>query len=512
MLRNIGSNWLITIANILVMFVVTRYVIQTLGDVQYGVWLIIAALVSYLELVRGGLPAASVRYIAEGVGANDPERVQATVSSALWLYGVLSVAAFAVGCGLFVFFDGAYDVTERWPGEATVAFFLVMTNLSFGFVKHLPYAVLEAHDDFVTRNYIRFVGLVLRLVGTFGLLAWQPSIVMLGVTLVLVTFFELVAATRVVTRRYGVRVTLSQRSREVISGLFRYGTYVLLLAVGYRLAFKSDALVIGNWHVADVAVYSVANSLLLYLIEFMNAVGVVVMPRSTRLREQGAEEELRTLLMTSSKTAISVALLIGGYLLVMGPEFISWWLTDPAFGVRAADALRILTVSFLLFLPVSGAALPMLMGVGNVAVPAAAYLVMGVVNLMISIALVPEYGIAGAAIGTAVPNAVFALAMIGWVLRETGQPAWAYLRYVFAGTAVPAALPIGLLAMAHFGLGWRGFTGLLVGGALYTALFGALWLGVVLRNDPYMDWRQTRPGQRMLGLFTRGTDASDGPN
>lgn len=494
MLRNIGSNWLITIVNVLVTFVVTRYVIETLGDTHYGVWLIIAAVTSYLELVRGGLPAASVRYVSEGVGADDRERIQCAVSSALWLYGVLSVAAFVAGLGLFVFFDHAYDVAERWPGEARVAFFIAMVNVSFGFVTHLPYAVMEAHDDFVTRNYIRFGALILRLVATLGLLALQPSIVMLGATLALVTLYELVTATRLVVRRYGIRITLGARSRDVVRGLFRYGTYVLLLAVGYRLAFQSDALVIGRWHVADVAVYSVANSLLLYLIEFINAVGIVVMPRSARLREQRDAEGLRSLLMTASRTAMTVALLIGGFLLIMGPAFIAWWLT-PDFGVRAADALRILTASFFVFLPVSGAAVPILMGVGNVAVPAAAYLAMGVVNLGVSLALVPEYGITGAAIGTAVPNALFAAAMIGWVLREVEQPVWAYLRYVFVMTLLPAAVPIGALAAAHFGLGWSGFWGLLAGGVGYVLLFAAVWIGVVYRNDPYTDWRATRVGR-----------------
>ena len=497
MIRNIGSNWAITVVNVLVTFVVTATVIETLGDVHYGVWLIIAALTSYLELIRGGLPAASVRYVAEGVGADNPARVQQAVSSALWLYGVLSAVAFVIGLGLLGFFTVAYELAERWPGEAQLAFLLAMLNIAFGFVAHLPYAVLEAHDDFVTRNYIRFAALLLRLVATLTLLWWMPSIVMLAATLMIVTAFELVTATTIVRRRYALRVSTSERSPELVRGLFRYGTYVLLLAVGYRLAFQSDALVIGRWSMADVAVYSVANSLLLYLIEFINAVGIVVMPRAAKLREQRDEEGLRALLMQSSRTAITVALLIGGYLLVMGPAFIAWWL-GPDFGVRSADALRILTLSFFVFLPVSGAAVPVLMGVGNVAIPAAAYLVMGVVNVGISLALVPVYGIAGAAFGTALPNVLFAVAMMAWTCRETQQPVGAYLRYTFGRPLLGVSIPIGLLAAAAWRWSPDGFVGLAVTGVSYVGLFGLLWIGFVYRDDPYVDWRETRVGRMLV--------------
>jgi O-antigen/teichoic acid export membrane protein len=504
MLRNIGSNWAITIVNVLVTFVLTAYVIETLGDVHYGVWLIIAALTTYLELIRGGLPAASVRYIAEGVGSGRPERVQQAVASALWLYGVLSAVAFVVGLGLLGFFTVAYELAERWEGEAHLAFLLAMLNIAFGFVAHLPYAVLEAHDDFITRNYIRFAALVLRLVATLSLLWWVPSIVMLAATLMIVTAFELVTATWIVRGRYALKVSMASRSPELVRGLFRYGTYVLLLAVGYRLAFQSDALVIGRWRMADVAVYSVANSLLLYLIEFVNAVGIVVMPRAAKLREQRDDAGLRALLMQSSRTAITVALLIGGYLLVMGPTFISWWL-GPDFGVRGADALRILTVSFFLFLPVSGAAVPILMGVGNVAVPAASYLVMGLVNVGVSLWLVPRYGIAGAALGTAAPNVLFAIAMMAWTCRETGQGLGAYVRYTFGRPVLGAGLLIGLLALVLWRWQPHGFFGLAVTGVVYVTLFGGIWAGFVYRNDPYVDWRQTRIGRwivRRLRLRT----------
>ena len=65
-------------------------------------------------------------------------------------------------------------------------------------------------------------------------------------------------------------------------------------------------------------------------------------------------------------------------------------------------------VSFLIFLPIRGVALPILMGLGKPGRPAVALLVMGLLNLGLSIALIGPLGLVGVALGTAVPNVLFA--------------------------------------------------------------------------------------------------------
>lgn len=496
MLKNIASNWAITLVTIVVTLVVTRFVIFTLGEAQYGIWLVIAALTSYLQLMRGGLPAATVRYLSEAVGSKVRERFDEAVSSALYLYGVLSGVAFLAGLGLFAFFVHAYEVPETFPNESRIAFAIVMTNVALGFVSHLPLAIMESHDDFVRRNVVRLVALIgFRLGGTLLLLSLKPSIVMLAVVLCAMTLTEIVVGATIAVRRFRARVTLRHRSGAMVKKMFRYSAYVLLLAAGYRLAFQSDALVIGAFgDLADVAVYSVANSLLLYLSEFIEGIGIVVMPRATKLAEQGRRDELADLFLTYSKTSLSLALLVGGYLFFMGPAFIAWWLT-PEIGAEAALPMRILTASFLVLLPVTGAGVRILMGVGNVAVPALAWLAMGVVNVALSIALVPLYGSVGAAIGTAGPNVLFAAVVTVLSCREAGASLGRYVTYVF-GRALVAFLPLAAgLAAAVWYLDAHGVVGLALTGAIYVALFAALWLGWVYRDDPLVDWRESRIGQ-----------------
>src|SRR5437762_10861567 len=95
----------------------------------------------------------------------------------------------------------------------------------------------------------------------------------------------------------------------------------------------------------------------------------------------------------------------GLFLIVLGPRFIAWWI-DPRYERPAGQVLQILMVSYLVFLPVRGVALPILMGLGKPGVPTIWLLTAGLVNLGLSVALARPLGLARVALARGTPHAV----------------------------------------------------------------------------------------------------------
>ena len=62
------------------------------------------------------------------------------------------------------------------------------------------------------------------------------------------------------------------------------------------------------------------------------------------------------------------ALLIGLFLIVLGPRFIGVWI-DPSYEGPSGRVLQILMISSLVFLPIRGVAIPILMGIGKPRTP-----------------------------------------------------------------------------------------------------------------------------------------------
>jgi O-antigen/teichoic acid export membrane protein len=487
---------MVTLVTIAATYVITPFVIHALGAEGYGTWTLIVSIIGHVNLLALGVPMACVRYLAGHVAEGDARQMNKVIGSCAGLYLMIGAASVALGAALFVAFR-AYDIPPALELQAALAFGLMVVHVSAGFIGLLPEGILYAHLDFVRRNTVRVAGVVLRLGLTVGLLKLHASLVMLAGVQLACLAFDFAASWRVIRRRYpDVRIRLSGFDRGTVRRIFSFSVYVLLLQAGARLSFDTDALVIGAFlGVGAVPFYVVANSLIVYLMEFVVAIAAVVSPMATKLGTEGRLDELREIFLKWSKVALSLSLMAGLFLIVLGPAFIGRWI-DPSFERPSGQVLQILMVSSLLFLPVRGVALPILMGLGKPKAPTLAFLAAGVLNVGISMLLAEPLGLAGVALGTAIPNALFALVVLRMACRELGIGLSRCARYVVPRAAIGALPVLALLLWFRLGLQVRELTGLVAAGSAMLVLFGLTWVFYVYRGDPYVDVRTRLPRLR----------------
>jgi len=495
--KNVGSNWIVTVVTVVAVYFLTPFTIHKLGDEGYGTWNLINAITGYLGLLVLGVPMASVRYFAQHVAKGDERRLNEAIGSCTALYLLLGGIALIVGAGMYFFFTGAYDIPATLHGDARSAFALMVLVVSVGFVALLPNGVLAAHDDFVPRNIVRLWGVLLRLGLTLGLLALRASLTVLALVQVACLVFDFALCWLLVRRRYpATRIRLADFDWGMTRAIFAFSLYVLVLNAGARLSFETDSIVIGAFmDVGSIPYFTVANSFIIYLMEFLIAIAAVVMPTATRLQTQGKIGELREIFLKWSKIALSLTIAAGLFLIVLGPRFIAWWV-DPSFERPAGEVLQILMASYLLFLPVRGVALPILMGLGKAGLPTVGFLIAGVLNLGLSIALVRPLGLAGVALGTALPNVLFAGAVFLQACRELDVSVVQFLRYVVPRALVGAVPVVLLLLWFKLHLDVRSLAALTGAGVAMVVVFAVTWVFFVYRNDPYVDLRAWLPRVR----------------
>lgn len=490
MLKNVGSNWVVSLFMALATCLLTPFVLHTVGVEAYGTWILITSMTGYLGLLALGVPMASVRHIAQQVAAGNLEETNRAIGSCMGLYLLLGGAALVIGGGLLALFAAAYQIPRGLEFDARVAFAIAIVYGSLWFVALLPEAVLSAHNDFVVRNAVRVAGIVVRLVLTVGLLTLHGSLAVLALVQFACIAFDFVVCWLVIRRRYpGTRLTLTHFDRGIVRKIFSFSLYVLVLQAGARLTFETDSIVIGAFKdVGAIPHFTVGNSLIVYFMEFIVAIAAVVMPAATWLKAQGRVGELRETFLKWSKISLTLTLMVGMFLFVLGPRFIAWWI-DPSFEEPSGQVLQILMVSYLFFLPVRGVALPILIGLGKPGLPALALLVAGLVNLGLSVWLVGPLGLAGVALGTAIPNVLFAGFILVRACRELDISVADYLRYVGPRALLGACPAFALLLWFKLGMQVHGLGGLAMAGTAMVALFGLTCILFVYRNDPYVDLR-----------------------
>ena len=122
MLKSIRSNWLLTILQVGITFLLLPFTIKALGVSRYGTWLLITAMTSYLSMLALGIPMATVRFVANLAGAADEARLNRAVGSCAGLYLLIGLASAVIGTGLFVAFERVYTIPPETLSQARWAF------------------------------------------------------------------------------------------------------------------------------------------------------------------------------------------------------------------------------------------------------------------------------------------------------------------------------------------------------------------------------------------------------
>lgn len=491
MLKNIGSNWALNFVQILVFMVLTPFVVGALGKSTFGIWELVVSTAGPLQLLILGVPMATVRGIAKHLAKGEKDAASRVLGTSISLTLLMGAVTVLVGGAAYLGFgqllDGL-DLEATQEADARSAYWIVIANLAIGFCLRLPYAIYDAHQDFIPRNLIMATGMLSKLGLTVVLLNQNADLVTLATVQVAITVLEFTISFTVSRKRHqGIRFRPAPLVKAQVLEILSFSVFSLLLNMGAMLAFRIDAIVIGaNMSDESITTYALGNKLFEPLINLLLAIGMVVMPLATRLAAQDRSGEVRDVFLKWSKVAVTMVLMLGTYFIVLGPEFLAWWLQDE-YVPESGRLMQILMASFLLFLPVRGVALPILMGLGRPKGPAFGLVGMGVANLAISIALVDEYGLVGVALGTAIPNVIFATWFVTRVCKELELSLGEFALYV-AGKPFLGVLPAaGLLFLAKQQLGLSGFWPLFLGGLIFVGLFGMIQIAFVWKGDRYFD-------------------------
>ena len=495
MLRSIGSNWSLNALQIVVFMVLTPFISNAVGNDAYGTWEIIVAWTGILQLLSLGLPMATVRALSAAIARKDGPAATKALGTSLSLTLVLGVVATALGAGVYYYFTNSVMQGENWSStapalreDAVLALVIMLANVALSFALKLPYAVFDAHQDFLVRNLVMATGLLSKLGASIVLLTWRADLPTLAAVQVGIAALEFIVAILVSRRRHPlVRFRPTAIDPVEAKGLLSFSVFAFLLNMGAMLAFRIDAIVIGDFlEQADAAIYGYGNKIFDPFIGILLAIGMVLMPMAASESSKGNLDRVRDEFLKWSKISATIVMLMGGYLIVLGPQFLAAWLGD-VYRPTSGRVLQILMASFFFFLPVRGVALPVLMGLGKPKVPGFGLLAMGITNLCLSLFLVRDYGILGVACGTAIPNVLFSMLFLREACKRLDLGIGAWLQYTLGRLLPATVICAGILYAVSTQVELSGYPKVISAGVAYTVLFGVLAIGFIYRGDRFLD-------------------------
>jgi O-antigen/teichoic acid export membrane protein len=491
--RNVGSNYAMTAASIVVAVVMTPVLVHGLGKTEYGVWALVGSLVWYLPLLEFGFGAATVKHVAQWQARGDGERVRATVATSFWLLCAAALVALVVAAGLALLFPVVFDLSSSVERAAQLLILIVAFDLACAMPLDTFGNVLVAYQRYDLLNATLVAVMLAQAAAWAVVLAAGGGLVALGLATVALSLCGQVARI-VLARRISRDVVVARRffDRALIRPLASLSAWFSLATWAQVVIQRLDVVVVGLVvGVPEAAVYAVAQKLSLLADQAILPLTRTFFPFSS---EEAARRPLREL-GGSVYAGTRVALLVAGPL-CLGLAA----LADPALRAWVGDGFEsgALVVVFLAgataVKALTQVSVQMLLGTGHARRPALLNGAEAVLNLSLSVVLGRAMGIEGVALATLIAAAtVHLLAMLPYATRTFGLGLASFLGGL-ARSHGPAALAGLVVALALRRTEPEGLAAVIACGAAIAAAYVGVFAVAGLE-----------PGERRR-LFARATE------
>ncbi|HEX2233408.1 MAG TPA: polysaccharide biosynthesis C-terminal domain-containing protein [Thermoleophilaceae bacterium] len=426
-----------------VLLVVVTLLARRLSVPELGAYGLVASLAGYLLVFRNSVSSSAVRAMAAAV---DPGERGRMFSAAAAMY-----AAVGLVTGLLIVLAGLAIAGGILSGdlarESRIGAVGLGAIMAAGLASTVYLDALRAERMLVRAPALEIAGVALHLGVMLALILSDASLgAIIALSGGMPLMSGLLSALTVVRLRLPFSFDRSAVTGERMRQLAPVAGWLMVVELSNLVIYAFGRIILGALHSpATVGRYEgpVRAHNLLYAL--VGALAVPTVPTASRYTATGDRHRLRELALRGSRYTLALIVPVCVVLIALAEPILEVWLGE-RYGA-GAGALSILSSYWLLY-----AALLVtpgfLVGAGRARELARVVAVVAVANLALTLALTPELGLEGPALGTAIPFALafplllrLALGVSGLSLGELARQAW------FPAYTTGAVLAAGLVAL-----------------------------------------------------------------
>jgi O-antigen/teichoic acid export membrane protein len=402
----LGRSW-----SFLVTILLTPYLLEHLGKGEFGVWVLLSVFTISFNLLDLGLGSSFVRYISAYYTYEDYARINEVLFSGLAFYGLFGVVLTSVGIAVEKPLFAYFNITD-----ARNVFPIVLIACSVQNVAVLFLSVFKGMQRMDVSNSLEIKISILNVCGTviflqrgFGILGLAINSLLIQLTTMVWTWWTV--------RRFMPKVRLGWHvNPRLLKEMFSYGAKIQVSQVGNLVCFNVDKLIISRFiGVAAVPFYEVGSR----LTAIMRAIPLVMLsaliPATSELGARNDRERIRQTYYVTSKYVCMLTVALMAFMILEAQSVVNFWI-GPGFE-NSAILIQILAIGYGVNV-MGGAASQTGAGVGRPEFDMKSTVLLTVLNPILSILLVRQFGSAGAAAGTSIALVIAAIYLLIIFHRE----------------------------------------------------------------------------------------------
>ncbi|KPQ01372.1 oligosaccharide flippase family protein [Marinobacter sp. HL-58] len=483
---NTSSNMAQLIVSMVVTFVMAPIYLKAMGHHDYGLREMVLALVGYMGMLDLGMRPTVSRFASMYNAQKDRDALLTVYACSLVFLGI-------VGFLLASFFWIWATTYPEWlnpSGEEEMAKYvlfllLVGVQLLFVFPKYVTESYLEGLQRYYFKNMVNILTTIAIAVISYIYITPENGLVLLvglgaASQVIKLLIFGLILLKPALGTIYP---NIRYFSRKKLQEMLSFGLKSFIQGAAYKVERLSDKLVIGSiLGPAALPVYTIPSTLVGYISSVTMTLTHVFMPLFSDLNARNQQDKIKSIYMVASKLVVGLVIPMGVGVCLIGGPFIAIWL-EGEFDPALVDAIIVLLVVYTLVPKLNPFASRYLTAINKhvifakVAPPAA----LG--NLGLSIWLVFEYGVIGAALGSVLPVFVVMPIYLKVVANNLEITMLQFVKQVILPALIPVTVMGVGLALWRVEYGFPGYLDIVLSVVVSGAVYGLLYWLVALKEE-----------------------------
>lgn len=426
---NVVASWAGHMVFVVAGFILPRFLDRHLGQEALGVWDFAWSLASYFGLAQIGIGSSVNRYVARYRAVGDVTGVNRAVSSVMLVQMASAGVAAVLGALTALMLPHVFGA--RLAGHVAECQWVVLllgAGVAFQLLCNPFVGVITGCHRWDIHNGINagahlvsFAAMLIVLLGAGGLRGLAVASLFGVVTGEIV---RVILGHRVCPE---LRIRLSEARWSQIVEMTVFGGKTMLNSVARLLLYQTNSMVIAAYlGPGALALYSRPRALVSHAQTLINKFGFVLSPMASSLQASNRPEEIRNLLLQSSRGAAFLALPMVLCLTILGDPILRVWM-GPRY--EQGLVLAILAIGHVTEMT-RQPAVNILAGMNLHGRLALVNLFVGLVSVLLGLLVVGHlgWGLVGAALSVAIPlSLVNGLYVPVYACRRIGIPVLEYL-------------------------------------------------------------------------------------
>ena len=439
--------------NMIAGLIYTPWMISQIGQSHYGLYTLANSVITML-VMDFGIGAAVSRFISKYNAEGDLEATNRFLGVVYKLYLAIAMIVFAALVVLYFFIDGLYANLSADEMEIFKVLYVIVglfSVISFPFVN--LNGILIAHERFVELKLADVFHKVFIVVAMVLCLLMGQGVYALVLVNAIAGLLTIVLKLWVIKRKTPIKIRFKYRDKGLLKEIFSFSAWTTVGSLAQRMIFNITPSIIAAVSITGtlgVAVFGVATTIEGYVFIFSTAINGMFMPRIAKIVHDGKKQEQLVPLMNKvgRLQCMIIGLLVVGFI-ALGESFVTDIWNKPDYSESYICAVLLILPSFL-YQPMEVANTTMIVE-NKVKQQAVVLLIMGGLNVALSLMLSKYYGALGASVSIFIAYMVRTVLMTVLYQKTLHLDMWSFFKETFMKLVPQLILTLAVgMVFSHF--------------------------------------------------------------